>query len=296
MNLKLKQLFINDPDMLRLIEQRDTNQLLKSIASKPAKDLAKEIMIELISESFIKSKGDPGKDGYTPIKGVDYFDGKSIKGDDGYTPIKGVDYFTEKEVKAFINKVVANIPKLDTVNLSQDVYDRLLSNKANFFEPAPDIISKINTQKNSIEVDVIKGWNSITAESVVELIKKKKLLGTRDIQGMPLNMNDMRWHGGGLSTISHDATLTGDGTPSSPLGTVSAAPTWSKETPSGLIDGANTTYTILHTPTTNSMNLIVNGQVYTEGVDYTISGTTITMTIALDSAFSSLPFIAQYTY
>lgn len=33
-------------------------------------------------------QGDQGIPGYTPIKGVDYFDGK-----DGYTPIKGVDYF-----------------------------------------------------------------------------------------------------------------------------------------------------------------------------------------------------------
>lgn len=33
-------------------------------------------------------KGDKGDPGYTPVKGVDYFDGK-----DGYTPIKGVDYF-----------------------------------------------------------------------------------------------------------------------------------------------------------------------------------------------------------
>lgn len=32
-----------------------------------------------------------GKDGYTPVKGVDYFDGQN--GKDGYTPIKGVDYF-----------------------------------------------------------------------------------------------------------------------------------------------------------------------------------------------------------
>lgn len=48
-------------------------------------------------------KGDTGNDGYTPIKGIDYFDGeKGEKGDagtngtngtDGYTPIKGVDYF-----------------------------------------------------------------------------------------------------------------------------------------------------------------------------------------------------------
>ena len=42
-------------------------------------------------------KGEPGINGYTPQKGVDYFDGeKGDKGDpgaDGYTPQKGVDYF-----------------------------------------------------------------------------------------------------------------------------------------------------------------------------------------------------------
>ena len=36
-------------------------------------------------------KGKDGEDGYTPIKGKDYFDGKD--GVDGYTPIKGIDYF-----------------------------------------------------------------------------------------------------------------------------------------------------------------------------------------------------------
>lgn len=38
--------------------------------------------------------GPAGQDGYTPIKGVDYFDGLPGKdGQDGYTPVKGVDYF-----------------------------------------------------------------------------------------------------------------------------------------------------------------------------------------------------------
>ncbi len=45
----------------------------------------------------IGNNGKDGKDGYTPIKGVDYFDGKDgkdgINGKDGYTPKKGVDYF-----------------------------------------------------------------------------------------------------------------------------------------------------------------------------------------------------------
>ena len=50
-------------------------------------------------------KGDPG---YTPVKGVDYFDGApgkdgkngtdGAKGDPGYTPVKGVDYFTDEEI------------------------------------------------------------------------------------------------------------------------------------------------------------------------------------------------------
>lgn len=42
-----------------------------------------------------------GVDGYTPVKDVDYFDGKDGKdgenGKDGYTPIKGVDYFDGKD-------------------------------------------------------------------------------------------------------------------------------------------------------------------------------------------------------
>lgn len=42
-----------------------------------------------------------GKDGYTPVKGVDYFDGKNGEdgrdGKDGYTPIKGIDYFDGKD-------------------------------------------------------------------------------------------------------------------------------------------------------------------------------------------------------
>lgn len=50
-------------------------------------DNSKGILVT--AKELIKGeKGDPGKDGYTPIKGVDYFDGK-----DGYTPVKGVDYF-----------------------------------------------------------------------------------------------------------------------------------------------------------------------------------------------------------
>ena len=49
--------------------------------------------------------GKDGADGYTPVKGVDYFDGADGKdGSDGYTPQKGLDYFTDEEVAEIINK------------------------------------------------------------------------------------------------------------------------------------------------------------------------------------------------
>lgn len=46
---------------------------------------------------FDGKNGKDGQDGYTPVKGVDYFDGKD--GEDGYTPVKGKDYFDGKDGK-----------------------------------------------------------------------------------------------------------------------------------------------------------------------------------------------------
>lgn len=55
---------------------------------------------DFTEEQLADLKGEPG---YTPQKGVDYFDGytpqKGIDYFDGYTPIKGVDYFDGKDGK-----------------------------------------------------------------------------------------------------------------------------------------------------------------------------------------------------
>lgn len=87
----------------------------------------------------------------------------------------------------------------------------------------------------------------------------------------------------GVSTNVHKAYIF--------TGTISG--TTYTETPSGLINGSNTTYTTTHT-----INLIlvfsINGQVLYNGVDFTFSGTTITFTTALDASLSGKPF--QITY
>ena len=87
-------------------------------------------------------QGGPGVDGYTPIKGIDYFDGEpgpeGKPGADGYTPIKGVDYFdgkdgapgetgpqgndyviTEKDYTAIANNVIEQVSPTLESNLQE---------------------------------------------------------------------------------------------------------------------------------------------------------------------------------
>lgn len=53
---------------------------------------------------------------------------------------------------------------------------------------------------------------------------------------------------------------------------------WKKETPSGTIDGVNTSFSLSLTPIENdSVDLFLDGLLMTESVDYTLSGTSITM-------------------
>ena len=62
--------------------------IVQGIEGKSAYEVAVEQGFKGTEQEWLASlKGEKGEDGYTPIKGVDYFDGK-----DGYTPIKGVDY------------------------------------------------------------------------------------------------------------------------------------------------------------------------------------------------------------
>lgn len=48
------------------------------------------------------------------------------------------------------------------------------------------------------------------------------------------------------------------------------------EVPSGLINGTNAAFTLLHTPAGSSLQLYRNGIVQTAGIDYTLSGSAIT--------------------
>lgn len=66
------------------------------------------------------------------------------------------------------------------------------------------------------------------------------------------------------------------------------------DTVSGTIDGVNTVFTV-PSSITYCIALFLSGSPYQEGVDYTFSGTTITMTIAPDATLSGLPFWLAHT-
>lgn len=79
-----------------------------------------------------------------------------------------------------------------------------------------DIASKLNTLKEAVDVSVIKG---ALGKKDLEDQDKKVLSGMQEMDGR-IKLIDQRYHGGGLSKVTHDTTLTGSGTPSSPLSVV----------------------------------------------------------------------------
>lgn len=56
---------------------------------------------------------------------------------------------------------------------------------------------------------------------------------------------------------------------------------WVNETPSGTINGSNTAFSLAQTPLENeTVSLYLDGLYLTEGTDYTLTNTSITMTTA----------------
>lgn len=90
--------------------------------------------VELTEEQIAALKGKDGKDGYTPVKGVDYFDGKDgingkdgvdgKNGSDGKTPVKGTDYWTDADKQEMVEETSERIEAL-FVSITQDEYDNL---------------------------------------------------------------------------------------------------------------------------------------------------------------------------
>ncbi len=159
-----------------------------------------------------------GNDGYTPIKGKDYFTAAEqaafLK---AVTPVKGRDYFEGKE-GAMGPKGPKPLAGVDYPIPTDGKDGKPGRDGAAGRDGSPDtpleIARKLNSVENVLDIKVIKD-----SEKLFQPINDRLTKIENKPEKGPV---DQRWHGGGLSVISHDTTLTGSGTPSSPLSVVAA--------------------------------------------------------------------------
>src|SRR6185295_9139100 len=118
-NNKLKRIFANDPEMLRLLESQDQTELLKFLAKEKVKS---DIETKMVKIEHLKGEpGDQGEKGDTflfeDLTDEQKAELKGEKGDDGYTPVKGVDYFDgeDADVESIIQRVKKIIPTAEEI-------------------------------------------------------------------------------------------------------------------------------------------------------------------------------------
>ncbi len=206
-NAKLKKIISDiSPELLPLLEAKENRELLKKHATETAKE-KKKLVIQLngAEATTIKGekgdRGEVGNDGYTPVKFKDYFTSDEIT----YiatqilkdaTPIKGIHYFDGEKGK----------DGKDGKN-GRDGVNGKDGNSVNHDEIIKKVLDLIPKEKIDVD-EILKPLNRRIDELSNTLSPKGKI--------------DQRWHGAGLSRVSTDSSLTGQGTPSSPLSVVAS--------------------------------------------------------------------------
>jgi hypothetical protein len=146
---------------------------------------------------------------------------KSLKGDKGED---GKDYIlTDKDKLEIASKIkvpiVEKVIEKTEVIKEKPIVTEVVKNKITnlIVEKAvtdePEVIAKkLNTLKEKISYKVLKDTpKQLTVDEVLKELKNPKSkfrLQKKDIEGMPLNMNDQRWHGGGISAIKAGTNVT----------------------------------------------------------------------------------------
>lgn len=270
MNIKQQKIISTYfPDLKDLVDSRSSGTVADALA------MAIVNKIETL-------KGEKGDDGNTPVKGKDYWTDKEIRDISNEirdtvvtpylikqaTPVKGKDYFdgesyvlTERD-KSEIAKKVTLPPKVDKIIERTEV---------------------IREVSKPVDVSMVQG---AVSKKELEYENKKILDGMAWVQGR-IKLIDQRWGGKGLSSVSHDSTLTGLGTPNSPLSVIGGGSGggFSIITVSGIINDANMTFTAPSQPS----ELVINGAAYQQaGGAYTWSyaGGTITLSSPIGSGGS----------
>lgn len=260
------------PKIIRLahsLENNDTTTLFVELVSlmKEVSDLQNALRkIQLIKGD----KGDEGISGTTPKRGSDYFTLDDINYfKKSVTPIIGKDYFTEEQIQTILalstpTKGKDYFTKNDIKEIATTVVSTIgkpKDGKDGSPDTALQIVNKINTLKGIINASAIDGL--LTLEEVMKELKNpKSKFNLKEILNQPeKGALDQRWHGGGLTNVIHDNTLTGLGTNLSPLSVVPTGGGFTILTATGARNQFNTKFTF--TTTVQPSFIVSDGAWYT---------------------------------
>ncbi len=226
---KLTRIFADDPQALQLLETREMTSALKEIlGGKTAEQLKTlESRVALLE----------AKDGLD-FKALTQLlkDAKGEKGDDGEDYV-----LTEADKAEIASKIEVPVVEKTIVEKTEVIHEQPIVNniiKEKAVADEPKILAeKINTLTGVIELKVLKDLEVPSVKDIIEALKTPDFqLETKHIKGLPINMNDMRWHGSGVPKLAAGTNITltplsgggytisatggGGGTPALPLNSV----------------------------------------------------------------------------
>lgn len=262
-----------------------TNRLLKDMKSKEVQKMEIINQPDDISKAFFSMlkgpKGDKGLSGAVGPQGApgtagkDGTDGKDgAPGRDGKPGLSGTDGRNGLDG-------IAGRDGIDGRDGSPDTPDQ--------------VVEKINESKKWINPARVKGLAGIL-ETVDQIGKNPQGVIQNVGGGMPtLFLSNGARISDYVTEINFSTNITPvyNGNGRITLTASGGSSTTYQQTPVGLINGSNVTYTTTNTITT-VLNFAINGQYLHPTSDYTFSGTTITMVTALDASLSGKPFTITY--
>lgn len=116
-NEKIVERITTNTQTVQVVKYEQSGSVLPEVGTSVAEQIAAVADNAKKIATSVRNEADAGafdgKDGYTPVKSVDYFDGKDgldgRDGVDGKTPVKGVDYWTATDKQEIVDDVLEQI-------------------------------------------------------------------------------------------------------------------------------------------------------------------------------------------
>ena len=192
------------------------------------------------------------KDGYTPVKGKDYFDGKP-----GYTPVKGKDYFDGKTPVAGVDFPLPKDGEPGPAANAQDVIPQIMAEIDKRFPLLGDALRAGLEQH--VKETIAKHPFSMGGGAVVSILQS----GVQKVQQAAI----LDFKGTGAPTV----TIGNNGVTHLDFPGSGGTPVYDE-----VVSGNTNTFTLAHTPIAGSVRVYGIGQRLVPTTEWTISGAVIT--------------------